>query len=170
MHSTVTTKPQTEQQRRYVSFPTPTLDLLGPSREKIDQTPNGREDINKEWRKNQDVSVAQRCASEYVGTYIGLGISRMDIEASETSPSGLAVVFGEKSTSKCELEHYNVDAFSFQPRDHKEVLARGMIDWVYYTVGILRFVRKSDKDAHSQPDGETNGENPVTSLRWRWDQ
>jgi len=75
---------------------TPKVDLLVPLREEIDRTLNEREDINREWRKNRDVSVPQFCASKYVGTYIGLGISRTDVEASETSPSGLAVVFGEK--------------------------------------------------------------------------
>jgi len=53
--------------------------------------------------------------------------------------------------------------------DHKEVLARGMIDWDYYTVGILRFMRKSE-DAHSQPDGGVNGKTPVVGLNWQWDQ
>ncbi|KAK5092951.1 hypothetical protein LTR70_005185 [Exophiala xenobiotica] len=148
---------------------TPKGDLLVPLREEIDRTLNKHVDINREWRKNRDVSVPQFCASEYAGTYIGLGISRMDIEASETSPSGLAVVFGEKIASKYELEPYNVDAFSFLPMDHKEVLARGMIDGDYYTVGILRFMGKSE-DARPHPDGGANGKTPVVGLNWQWDQ
>lgn len=53
--------------------------------------------------------------------------------------------------------------------DHKEVLARGMIDLGYYTVGVLRFVRKSE-DTQAKPDGEVNGRTRVVGLNWQWDQ
>lgn len=116
-------------------------DLLLPLREKIDRTPSEREDINKEWRKigmSPWLNVVLRSTSEHIW---GLAFLAWDIGASKTSPSGLAIVSGEKTASNCELEHYNIDAFTFLPMDHKKVLARGMVHWDHHTVDILRFER-----------------------------
>lgn len=96
---------------------------------------------------------------------MGLGISRIDIVASNQSSSGLAVVFGQQSSSMCEPEYYNIDAFSYLPLKHDEPIAQGMIDWDFFKVGIFEIVRS---DGGSLGPGRSAGS--VVALKWQWDQ
>ena len=138
---------------------TPKVDLLIPLQEEAKRTLQDHDDMIKSWRKGRDVSNPQAPSEDYVGTYVGLNISRIDIVPSEHSTSGLAVVFGQQEDSRCELEYYNTDAFSFLPLEHDDKMARGMIDWDYHRVGIFEFVR--DEQVRAEP---------VVALRWQWDR
>ncbi|PNP48665.1 hypothetical protein TGAMA5MH_00356 [Trichoderma gamsii] len=112
------------------------------------------------WQENRDVSKYKVTPEELVGSYIGLNVSRINIIRSDKSPSGLAVVFADQESSRCELEPYNSDSLSYLPMKHEETIARGMIDWDYWTVGIFNFVRQ-DRD-RQQGD--------VVGLEWKWDE
>lgn len=112
------------------------------------------------WQENRDVSKYKATPEELVGSYIGLNVSRINIIRSDKSPSGLAVVFADQESSRCELEPYNSDSLSYLPMKHEETIARGMIDWDYWTVGIFNFVRQ-DRD-RQQGD--------VVGLEWKWDE
>lgn len=112
------------------------------------------------WQENRDVSKYKATPEELVGSYIGLNVSRINIIRSDKSPSGLAVVFADQESSRCELEPYNSDSLSYLPMKHEETIARGMIEWDYWTVGIFNFVRQ-DRD-RQQGD--------VVGLEWKWDE
>lgn len=112
------------------------------------------------WRENRDVSKYKATPEEFVGSYIGLNVSRINIVRSDKSPSGLAVVFAGKESTRCELEPYNSDSLSYLPMKHEETIARGMIDWDYWTVGIFNFVRQN-RD-YQQGD--------IIGLECKWDE
>jgi CubicO group peptidase (beta-lactamase class C family) len=112
------------------------------------------------WQENRDASKYKATPEELVGSYVGLNVSRINIVKSNKSLSGLAVIFSDQGISRCELEPYNSDSLSYLPMKHDEILARGMIDWDYWTVGIFNFVRQ-DRD---QQQGD------IVGLEWKWDQ
>lgn len=97
------------------------------------------------WQENRDVSKYKATPEELVGSYIGLNVSRINIIRSYKSSSGLAVVFADQDNSRCELEPYNSDSLSYLPMKHDEVLARGMIDWDYWTGLVQLSERKKEK-------------------------
>lgn len=109
-----------------------------------------------DWQRDRDSDQYTGRPDEFLGTYIGLNTSRIDIVRSETAPAKVAVLFGGHASSQCDLEPYNLDALSFLPLEHDQWLARGMLDWDSYKVGILEFVRDKQRS--------------VIALWWQWDQ
>lgn len=114
------------------------------------------DDMVADWHRGRDIGQYRGLPDEFVGTYIGLNTSRINIARSETAPAQVAVPFGDNAASKCDLEPYNVDALSFLPLERDQLLARGMMDWDSYKVGIFEFVR--------------DGDGLITALWWQWDQ
>ncbi|KAI0812220.1 beta-lactamase/transpeptidase-like protein [Xylaria sp. FL0064] len=105
----------------------PHIDLLPSLEASIADRLKKHDDMVKDWREHRDVSQYDETASEeFLGTYVGFGVSYIHIIHSGTSPSGLAVRFAEKGETQCELEPYNTDAVS-------------MLDWDYWQVGVFTF-------------------------------
>jgi hypothetical protein len=67
----------------------------------------------------------------------------------------VAIVFNNDQASRCDLEPYKADALNFFVLEHDKLLAKSIIDWDYYKVGILEFVRD-------------NG--VVVGFWWQWDR
>lgn len=133
----------------------PHINLISSISEERDRCLKVHENMINDWRRDRDVSKYTSSADDFLGSYIGLNTSRISIVPSGTAPAKLSVMFNDNCGSKCDLEPYNTDALSFLPLEHDKLLARGMIDWDYYKVGILEFVRD---------DGL------VVGLWWQWDQ
>ncbi|KAI1278165.1 beta-lactamase/transpeptidase-like protein [Xylaria sp. FL0933] len=159
----------------------PHIDLLPSLEASIADRLKKHEDMVKDWREHRNVSQYDETASEeFLGTYVGFGVSYIHIIHSGTSPSGLA------------LEPYNTDALSFLPLDHHEKLERGMLDWDYWQVGVFTFVREgmtldlglpASKPDSPSADAVANNfveigtrvtasetKKPVVGLRWKWDE
>jgi CubicO group peptidase (beta-lactamase class C family) len=138
----------------------PPIDLLPALRASRDDRLKMHDDMIDTWKRNRDTNQYAATSIELIGTYVGLGTSVINIVKSDTSTSGLAVVFAGKEATHCQLEPYNTDALSFLPMHRHELLARGMIDWDYWTVGIFRFVREDEAERKGF----------VIGLRWKWDK
>lgn len=138
----------------------PSVDLVAAVQLSRNERLERHEKMISTWQENRDVSKYKATPEELVGSYIGLNVSRINIVKSDKSPSGLAVVFADQKSSRCELEAYNSDSLSYLPMNHNEIIARGMIDWDYWTVGIFNFMRQ-DQD-HQQGD--------IMGLEWKWDE
>ena len=137
----------------------PKIDLLKPLQEEIARTHHERVKMDEDWQTNRNISQPHGPLSDYIGSYKGLGVLEITITASKLSRT-LSITFAGREETRCELEHYNVDAFSYLPNSHEQSIASGMIDWDYYTVGICRFIRET----REPPAG------PVTGFLWQWDQ
>lgn len=178
----------------------PTINLLPSLEASVADRLKQHETMVNDWREHRDISQYDEAASEeFLGTYVGFGVSHIHIIHSGTSPSGLAVKFADQEASQCDLEPYNRDALSFLPLDRHAKLERSMIDWDYWEVGVFTFVREggtidldwpsSQPDSpSSQPDspsvaavaGNSTGTDiqrtelqtrkPVVGLRWKWDE
>ncbi|KAI1123622.1 beta-lactamase/transpeptidase-like protein [Nemania abortiva] len=171
----------------------PQIDLLPSLEASIADRLRMHKDMVKDWREHRDVSQYDEAVSEeFLGTYVGFGVSYIHIIHSDTSLSRLAVRFADQEASQCDLEPYNKDALSFLPLDHHEKLERGMIDWDYWQVGVFTLVREGmtldlnvpTSKADSPPRGsvaddftgtgtqvtESETKKPVVGLRWKWDE
>ena len=132
----------------------PHVDLLPRLEKEIDLCLRDFEDIVNEWTRHRDTSVPERSADDYIGEYLGHGTLLVSIVGNEPK-TALYVQFEGSDASRCALEHYNKDSYSFLPTNRDEYLARSMLDWDYYKVGIFDFVRD---------DADT-----VTGFLWQWD-
>jgi CubicO group peptidase (beta-lactamase class C family) len=133
----------------------PHVDLLPRLEKEIELSLKAYDDIVEDWKKHRDISTLERPPNDYVGEYIGHGTLVVKIHGNEPQTS-LGVTFEGSEESRCALEYYSEDSYSFLPTNRDEWLARSMIDWDYYKVGIFDFVRnESDK---------------VTGFRWQWDE
>ncbi|KAJ5948568.1 hypothetical protein N7454_001875 [Penicillium verhagenii] len=119
-----------------------------------------RERTVKEWEDHRDISKYTSSPDDFLGSYVGLDTSRISIIRSDTASAKVAVEFAENKTGICELEPYTADALSFFPSNTDIWLARGMIDWDYYAVGVYEFVR----------DGNGDGNGEVVALWWQWEE
>jgi CubicO group peptidase (beta-lactamase class C family) len=132
----------------------PHVDLLPRLEKEIDLCLRDYDDIVADWNKHRDTSAPERSSKDYVGEYIGHGTLVVSILGNEPE-TGLYVLFEGSEASHCTLEHYNKDSYSFFPTSRDVWLARSMVDWDYYKVGIFEFVRDdSDK---------------VIGFQWQWD-
>ncbi|KAK1255543.1 LOW QUALITY PROTEIN: hypothetical protein MKX08_009538 [Trichoderma sp. CBMAI-0020] len=138
----------------------PSVDLVAAVQLSTNERLERHEKMISTWQENRDISKYKATPEELLVSYIGLNVSRINIVRSDESLSGLAVVFADQESSRCELEPYNLDSLSYLPMKHEETIARGMIDWDYWTVGIFNFVRQ-DRD-RQQGD--------VVGLEWKWDE
>lgn len=138
----------------------PPVDLIPSLQASRDDRIEKHADMVRDWESHRDVASYHTSPEEVLGTYVGLNVSHIHIIKSAGSASGLAVVFADQEASRCELEPYNADSLSFLPTEREEILARGMIDWDYWSVGIFDFVRED----------EAKREGPIVGLRWKWDE
>ena len=122
----------------------PHIDLLPSVTDARDRCLKAHDDMIADWQRGRDVSKYNTASpNDYVGSYLGLNVSSVDIVPDESADAKLAVAFGHNSAaSKCDLEPYNADTLSFLPLKHDDLLARGMIDWDFYKVGILECGRR----------------------------
>ncbi|KAJ5947161.1 hypothetical protein N7466_000176 [Penicillium verhagenii] len=135
----------------------PHVDCISALREARDRGFEEREKTVKEWEEHRDVSKYTSTPDDFLESYVGLNTtSRISIIRSDTASAKVAVKFGNNETGIFELEPYNADALSFLPSNTDIWLARGMIDWDYYAVGVYEFVR------------DENGE--VVALWWQWEE
>jgi CubicO group peptidase (beta-lactamase class C family) len=134
----------------------PHIDLIPYIRDARDRRLKAHEDMISDWRRGRDPDLYNAVPEELVGKYVGLGPSVINIVPSDSAAAKLAVFYGNNSEARCDLEPYNADALSFLPLKHDELLARSMIDWDFYKVGIFDFLRDSDND--------------VVALWWQWDE
>ncbi|KAJ5093217.1 hypothetical protein N7456_009078 [Penicillium angulare] len=133
----------------------PKVDLVSYMISERDRGIKQHESMISHWKRGYDAKKYNEVHEDVSGIYIGLHTSRIDIVQSETAAAGLAVIFANNSTSSCDLEPYNDLALSFLPLDHGSLLARGMIDWDYYKVGIFEFVKD---------------EGNIVGFWWQWDE
>lgn len=133
----------------------PHIDLLPLLRQQRQRCLKEHDDVIRAWKGDRDVSKYTGSAKDFIGSYLGLNTCRISITASDTAEAKVAVVFNDNDSSKCDLEPYNEDSLSFMVAEHDKLLAKSMIDWDYYKVGILEFFRE-------------NG--VVKGFRWQWDQ
>ena len=140
----------------------PHVDLVAYAEDSRDRCLKAHKDMIRDWNGSYEPSKCnlKPALDELLGVYLGLKTSRIHIISHESSKSGFAIQFADQEKSVCELEPYNVDALSFLPKEHDELLARGMIDWDFYKVGIIEFVREN----------EAAREGRVIGFRWQWDQ
>ena len=132
----------------------PHIDLLPRLEKEVDLCLKAYDDIVTDWKKHRDTSALERPSNDYIGEYIGHGTLIVHILENELK-TALCVLFDGNEASRCVLEYYNKDSYSFFPTSRDEWLARSMIDWDYYKVGIFDFVR-DDSDR-------------VMGFRWQWD-
>ncbi|OTA96824.1 hypothetical protein M434DRAFT_27439 [Hypoxylon sp. CO27-5] len=107
-----------------------------------------------DWTANRDDSVVERPRKEYIGQYIGLGITLTIRE--RISGGDLEVVFNRREDIAQRLEHYKEDMYSYQPTNRDDWLKGCWLDWDYYMVGILHFRR------------EANGQ--ISGVAWTWER
>jgi CubicO group peptidase (beta-lactamase class C family) len=132
----------------------PHIDLLPRLEKEVELCLRAYDDIVADWNKHRDTSAVERSSDDYIGEYIGHGTLVVSILGNEPE-TGLYVLFEGSEASRCALEYYNKDSYSFFPTSRDVWLARSMLDWDYYKVGIFDFVRdNSDR---------------VTGFRWQWD-
>ncbi|KAJ5097394.1 hypothetical protein N7456_008115 [Penicillium angulare] len=109
-----------------------------------------------EWESHRDVTAYTSHSEDFLGNYIGLNTSRVNIIKSDTAAAQVAVQFADETAGVCDLEPYKADPLSFLPIDNDTFLSRGMLDWDYYAVGVFEFLRDSDGQ--------------VVGFWWQWER
>ncbi|KAL4745235.1 hypothetical protein BDW72DRAFT_186962 [Aspergillus terricola var. indicus] len=132
----------------------PPIDLLPALRGQRERCLKAHGDVVRDWEQGRDVSKYTGSAENFIGSYIGLNSCRISIAASDTAEAKVAIVFNNDQASKCDLEPYNADALSFFVLEHDKLLAKSMLDWDYYKVGVIEFVKDSGV---------------VVGFWWQWD-
>jgi CubicO group peptidase (beta-lactamase class C family) len=132
----------------------PHIDLLPRLEKEVDLCLRDYDNMVADWNKHRDSSAPKRPSKDYIGEYIGHGTLVVSILGNEPE-TALCVLFEGAEASRCALEHYNKDSYSFFPTSREVWLGRSMLDWDYYKVGIFEFVR-DDSDE-------------VIGFRWQWD-
>lgn len=133
----------------------PRIDLLPRLEKEVDLCLRAYDDIIADWESHRDTSAPERSPEHYIGEYVGHGtlIVRILDNKPETS---LCLLFEGSEASRCALEYYSKDSYSFLPTSRDVWLRHSMLDWDYYKVGIFDFVRDSS--------------DRVTGFRWQWDR
>ncbi|KAK2592091.1 hypothetical protein QQS21_010197 [Conoideocrella luteorostrata] len=102
------------------------------------------------------LSEAEGDALNYKGAYRGLGIT-LTIQDGANG-DGLDLYFNGRMDMTQPLKHFAKDQYSFWPESQDAWLEGGWLDWDYYLVGILTFVRNGTKA------------NEVIGLTWVWEE
>lgn len=134
----------------------PQVDFLPALHDAGNRRFKSREEKIAEWERHRNVTQYTGCPEDFLGTYVGLSTSRINIINRDAAPAQVAVQFADNTHGICDLEPYNADALSFLPTDNDSFLARGMLDWDYWTVGVFEFVR------------DDSGE--VIAFWWQWEE
>ena len=132
----------------------PHVDLLPRLEKEVELCLRAYDDIIADLDKHRNTSGPERSSEDYIGEYIGHGTLVVSILGNNPD-TALCVQFEGSEASRCALEYYNKDSYSFFPTSRDVWLARSMLDWDYYKVGIFEFVR-DDSDR-------------VIGFRWQWD-
>ncbi|RYP70452.1 hypothetical protein DL769_004962 [Monosporascus sp. CRB-8-3] len=124
----------------------PRVDILQFARQEANHRESFFERILLDWLEFRNVSPRESGLDDFVGDYEGFSISINVFIRQETGR--LAFTLNSLEKSLCNLEFYSKDdefeIYSFMPLKRDEWLARGMIDWDGYAVGLLYFTRDQD--------------------------
>ena len=108
-----------------------------------------------DWLAHSDVKRKEANLDEYVGDYTWRD-SNVTVNIFICQETGhLALTINSHHDSKCDLEFYAKDTYSFTARTRDEWLYKGMMDWEHYFVGNIQFERDSV--------------NVVNLLKWRYE-
>jgi CubicO group peptidase (beta-lactamase class C family) len=112
-------------------------------------------DLTQEWLNHRDISNPEGNLLDYEGRYQGLGIS-VQVRRLGQDPSRLELVLNGREDITQLLEYYNTDQYSYLPTKRDTWLKGGWLDWDYYLVGILDFLRNED--------------GVITGFYWVWER
>ena len=115
----------------------PAVDLLPCVKAYVTKRRQMHDDVVKDWREHKTMALYHATPEELQGAYLGSNVSRIHVLPSDSAVSGLAVTFIYAAEIQCHLEPYNEDSLSFHPLDYYDRRERGMLDWHFWTVGIL---------------------------------
>ncbi|KAH6964591.1 beta-lactamase/transpeptidase-like protein [Fusarium avenaceum] len=95
-----------------------------------------------DWLAHSDIMRKEADLNDYVGNYVWSNITVNIVKCKETEH--LALTINGHRDSRCNLEFYAEDAYSFTPRTRDEWLYKGMMDWEHYFIGNIQFGRGED--------------------------
>lgn len=102
------------------------------------------EDMHDDWIRAREADNHEESPlQDYIGTYKGLATT-INIFIDEESKC-LAFDINGNLKSRCTLEFYDKDAYSFLPTTRDSWLRKGMLDWDYYGVGLFYFIRDKNE-------------------------
>lgn len=130
----------------------PKVDILAMVRREVASREHDFESIMSDLEEHRDTSQPEGDALDYVGEYRGLGTTLVIQNA--PNGDGLQLCFNHRSDMVQSLEYFAKDQYGFWPKSQDAWLKGGWLDWDYYLVGILTFVRN-----------ET-----VIGLTWVWER
>ncbi|KAJ5488880.1 hypothetical protein N7539_003770 [Penicillium diatomitis] len=140
--------------------PKPRVSAFGPLRAAGRRCEHVFEKMLADWKTGRDTSLFNSDLQDFAGSYVGLNTIRISItggvKEGESGFTELMVTFGANSGSKHPLEPYNTDMLSFLPQKREQLLARGMMMWNHYKMGIFEFVREKESGK-------------VLGFWWQWD-
>ncbi|KAM0227204.1 hypothetical protein ACHAPO_011741 [Fusarium lateritium] len=131
----------------------PSIDYLQLSQEEADLHRQWHKQLLVDWLAHSDPFQKQAELHEYVGNYLWSNVT-VNIFICEEK-NHLALTINGNQDSRCCLEFYAKDVYSFTPRTRDKWLYKGMMDWEHYFVGNIHFGRG--------PTGVVNG------LNWKYE-
>ncbi|CAF3526023.1 unnamed protein product [Fusarium graminearum] len=131
----------------------PSIDYLELAQEEADLHRQWHMQLLVDWLAHSDVMQKEAELHEYVGNYLWSNVT-VNIFICEEK-NRLALTINGNQDSRCNLEFYAKDVYSFTPRTRDEWLYKGMMDWEHYFVGNVHFRRG--------PTGVVNG------LNWQYE-
>ncbi|KAI1859459.1 hypothetical protein JX265_010462 [Neoarthrinium moseri] len=131
---------------------TPSVDILGMAKDECGERLRIYEKMMAKWEQHRDVSEPESSLDDYIGDYRLLGLT-LSVRRSPKLRT-LELCFNNREEIVQSLEYYNKDKYSYMPRSRDEWLRGAWLDWDYYLVGILDFVR--------------DAKNQVTGVKWMY--
>lgn len=131
----------------------PSIDYLQLAQEEADLHRQWHMQLLVDWLAHSDAMQKEAELHEYVGNYLWSNVT-VNIFICEEK-NRLALTINSNQDSRCNLEFYAKDVYSFTPRTRDEWLYKGMMDWEHYFVGNVHFRRG--------PTGVVNG------LDWKYE-
>ncbi|KAH7252748.1 beta-lactamase/transpeptidase-like protein [Fusarium tricinctum] len=117
----------------------PYIDYLKLAQEEANLHRHWHKQLLVDWLAHSDVMQKEADLDDYVGNYVWSNITVNIFKLEETEH--LALTINGHQDSRCNLEFYAKDAYSFTPRTRDEWLYKGMMDWEHYFVGNIQFGR-----------------------------
>lgn len=117
----------------------PYIDYLKLAQEEAKLHRHWHKQLLVDWLAHSDIMRKEADLNDYVGNYIWSNITVNIFKCEETEH--LALTINGHQDSRCNLEFYAEDAYSFTPRTRDEWLYKGMMDWKHYFVGNIQFGR-----------------------------
>ncbi|CAG7558313.1 unnamed protein product [Fusarium equiseti] len=121
----------------------PNIDYMQLAQEEAKLHRQWHNNLLVDWLAHSDVMRKEANLDEYVGNYTWRN-SNATVNIFRCEETGhLALTINGHHDSKCDLEFYAKDAYSFTARTRDEWLYKGMMDWEHYFVGNIHFERNS---------------------------